>query len=119
MAALRKSPHSPANTVSDAEALKLVMEMMAIPGRSGEEAAIMDFIRGKLAEAGIPSANLTFDDAHRHNVLTILKSQSVPGHWIQMIEEITELAADEQSQMLGDSLPIGLRLLLGDGERGG
>ena len=28
---------------------RLVMEMMAIPGRSGEEAAIMDFIRGKLA----------------------------------------------------------------------
>ena len=29
---------------------RLVMEMMAIPGRSGEEAAIMDFIRGKLAD---------------------------------------------------------------------
>ena len=29
------------------------MEMMAIPGRSGEEAAIMDFIRGKLREAGV------------------------------------------------------------------
>jgi len=27
--------------VSDSEALKLVMEMMAIPGRSGEEAATM------------------------------------------------------------------------------
>ena len=34
---------------------RLVMEMMAIPGRSGEEAAIMDFIRGKLAEAGVPA----------------------------------------------------------------
>ena len=38
------------NPVSDAEALRLVMEMMAIPGRSGEEAAIMDFIRGKLID---------------------------------------------------------------------
>ena len=36
--------------VSDAEALALVMEMMAIPGRSGEEAAVMDFIRGKLID---------------------------------------------------------------------
>ena len=42
------------NSISDAEALALVMEMMAIPGRSGEEAAIMDFIRGKLIEAGVP-----------------------------------------------------------------
>ncbi len=40
-------------SVSDAEALALVMEMMAIPGRSGEELAVADFIRGQLADAGI------------------------------------------------------------------
>ena len=40
------------NSIDDAEALALVMEMMAIPGRSGEESAIMDFIRGKLLGAG-------------------------------------------------------------------
>jgi hypothetical protein len=28
-----------------------------------------------------------------------------------MVEEVTELEHDEQGQMLGDSLPIGLRLL--------
>ena len=44
------------SAVSDAEALALVMEMMAIPGRSGEEAAIMDFIRGKLTQAGVPAS---------------------------------------------------------------
>jgi tripeptide aminopeptidase len=52
--------------VSDAEALKLVMEMMATPGRSGEEAAIMELIRGKLIKAGVSKSQLTFDDAHRH-----------------------------------------------------
>ncbi len=41
--------------VRDAEALAMVMEMMAISGRSGEEAVIMDFIRKKLAAAGIPA----------------------------------------------------------------
>ena len=46
------------NSISDAEALALVMEMMAIPGRSGEEAAIMDFIRGKLIEAGVPQQRI-------------------------------------------------------------
>ncbi len=47
----------------------MVMQMMAIPGRSGEEAAIMDFIRGKLAEAGVPANALTTDDAHRRTPL--------------------------------------------------
>ena len=39
--------------VGDGEALALVTEMMAIPGRSGEEAGVLDFIRGKLVEAGV------------------------------------------------------------------
>ncbi len=54
------------NKVSDAEAFKLVMEMMAIPGRSGEETATMDFIRGKLIGAGYPASALAMDDANRH-----------------------------------------------------
>jgi tripeptide aminopeptidase len=51
--------------VSDSEALALVTEMMAIPGRSGEEAAIMEFIRGKLAVAGVTADALVMDDANR------------------------------------------------------
>lgn len=65
MVTKRSSTNPTKHPITDTEALRTVMQMMAIPGRSGEEAAIMDFIRGKLAEAGIPSANLTFDDAHR------------------------------------------------------
>jgi len=53
------------NKVSDAAAIALVMEMMAIPGRSGEEAAIMDYIHCKLIETGIPRRALSFDDANR------------------------------------------------------
>jgi len=53
--------------VSDAEALRLVIQMLAIPGRSGDEAAVMDFIRGKLIEAGAPPAAFTNDDAHRRS----------------------------------------------------
>ena len=51
------------------------------------------------------------DDNHRQNVLTALRGLSIPGHWIQMVEEVTELEASEQSQMFGESLPIGLRLM--------
>ena len=51
------------------------------------------------------------DDSHRVSVLAVLRSQAVPGHWVRMVEEITELEADEQSQMFGEGLPIGLRLV--------
>jgi hypothetical protein len=51
------------------------------------------------------------DDAHRDKVLSILRGQTVPGHWVQMVEEVAELDSDEQSQMFGEALPIGLRLV--------
>lgn len=57
------------SSISDAEALALVIEMMAIPGRSGEEAAIMDFIHGKLLATGVPQKSLSFDDANRRTPL--------------------------------------------------
>jgi hypothetical protein len=54
---------------------------------------------------------LDVDDSHRQSVLTVLRAQSVPGHWVRMVEEVTELEGEEQSQMFGESLPIGLRLI--------
>ncbi len=64
MKAKRKSNSRATPAVNDAEALKMVMEMMAIPGRSGEEAAIMGFIRRKLKNAGVAASALAVDDAH-------------------------------------------------------
>ncbi len=56
-------------SMSDADALAMVMEMMAIPGRPGEEAAIMDFIRKKLVAAGAPASAISMDDAHKRTPL--------------------------------------------------
>lgn len=65
-----KSPTTKApNPVSDAEALRLVMQMMAIPGRPADEAAIMDFIRNALLEAGAPKSAIATDDAHKRSPL--------------------------------------------------
>ena len=50
------------------------------------------------------------DDSRRDSVLTVLRRQKVPEHWVQMVEEVAELEADEQSQMFGEALPKGLRL---------
>jgi hypothetical protein len=54
---------------------------------------------------------LDVDDGHRHKVLAALRSIQAPAHWVRMVEEVSELEQEEQSQLLGDSLPIGLRLL--------
>jgi DNA-K related protein len=54
---------------------------------------------------------IDIDDSHRRTVLTVLRGMPVPGHWIQMVEETVELEAEEQSQMFGEALPIGLRLV--------
>ena len=57
---------------------------------------------------------LDVDDAHRVSVVNALHSQRVPPHWARMVEEIAELESEEQSQMFGESLPIGLRLVRTD-----
>jgi tripeptide aminopeptidase len=55
--------------ITDADALRLVMQMMAIPGRPSEETAIMNFIRDKLVVAGAAKSALVTDDAHRRSPL--------------------------------------------------
>jgi molecular chaperone DnaK (HSP70) len=54
---------------------------------------------------------LDVDDSHRRSVLSVLRGLEVPEHWVRMVEEVSELEREEQGQMLGDALPIGLRLL--------
>jgi hypothetical protein len=54
---------------------------------------------------------LDIDDAYRPRVLGVLRTLEIPKHWIRMVEEVLELEQEEQGQMLGDWLPIGLRLL--------
>jgi hypothetical protein len=54
---------------------------------------------------------LDIDDQHRDAVRTVLKSLKVPESWVKMIDEVVEMEGAEQSQMFGESLPIGLRLL--------
>ncbi len=70
MAVRRTTSRSAARSaVSDAEALRLVTEMLAIPGRSGEETAVIEFICRHLVEAGAPADALRTDNAHRQSLL--------------------------------------------------
>jgi molecular chaperone DnaK (HSP70) len=79
------------------------------PGNQSEQMA-WAFCLAQLARRTGQRA-LDIDDSHRRSVQTVLRGLEVPEHWLRMVEEVTELEREEQGQMLGDALPIGLRLL--------
>jgi tripeptide aminopeptidase len=76
--ARRKSAHPSANhkpaaaahlDVDHGRALRLVMELMAIPGTSGQEGAVAAYITKKLREAGAAASAIKTDDAHKKTPL--------------------------------------------------
>jgi hypothetical protein len=84
------------------------------PGHDSERLA-WAFCLAQLARRSGQRA-IDIDDSHRQSVLAVLKEQPVPPHWVQMVEEVSELATEEQSQMFGEALPIGLRLVRAEDE---
>jgi tripeptide aminopeptidase len=50
-------------------AIKLVTQLMAIPGRSGEEREILTSIRSRLRQIGVPASAIVEDTAHKRSPL--------------------------------------------------
>lgn len=50
-------------------ALRIVTELMAIPGRSGQEGEVASVVREHLVHAGVAAAAITFDTAHRQSAI--------------------------------------------------
>ena len=50
-------------------ALRFVTELMAIPGKSGEEADVADYVRRHVIEAGLAASAIEHDTAHRRTRL--------------------------------------------------
>jgi hypothetical protein len=53
---------------------------------------------------------LDVDDPHRDRVLDVLRNNSVPAAWIDLMQAAGGRGASEQAMVFGDSLPVGLRL---------
>ncbi len=63
---------SPATTTPEPDlsrATKLVVELMAIPGKSGEELAVAEFVKAKLLAAGASADTIRTDNANQKSVL--------------------------------------------------
>jgi molecular chaperone DnaK (HSP70) len=82
------------------------------PGHVSERVSWL-FCLGQLARRSGQRA-LDIDDPHRESVLTLLRREGASLHLVRGVEHVVALADEEQSEMFGESLPIGLRLLPGD-----
>ncbi len=58
----------PVKHLAPASAEELVTRLIALPGRSGAERPVLEFIAGALQHAGVPAGAIRFDLAHRRSV---------------------------------------------------
>ncbi len=58
-------PTTSVPTIDDAAAIDRVLQLLAVPGRSGQEAAIADLIISKLKAVGVPDSSIQFDTANK------------------------------------------------------
>lgn len=81
-------------------ALELVLEMMAIPGRSGQEGAVQKFVTDHLRSAGIPEGAIRTDQAHRRSVL--------PGEVGNLVVRLPGTASAPRRMLMAhlDTVPI-------------
>lgn len=66
---LSPNPASRLPTPNQARAQQLVMELMAIPGKSGDEGAVADYIRRKLIVGGAPTESIKTDDSTKRTLI--------------------------------------------------
>ncbi len=56
-----------AKVAEDKAAIGLVLELLAIPGKSGYERAVAELVVRKLKAAGVPDSAIAFDDANKQS----------------------------------------------------
>jgi tripeptide aminopeptidase len=66
---LRPSSQTAAAGLDLERSQQLVLELMAIPAKSGEEAPVADYIRQKLLAAGAPADAIVTDNAHERALI--------------------------------------------------
>jgi hypothetical protein len=106
----RRPLYGPLNTVLHHQTVESWLDVLLgfQPGHASETTA-WAFCLSQLARRTGQRA-LDINDSHRRSVLTVLQTLEIPSDWVRGVEEIVERRAEEQNQLFGDSLPIGLRL---------
>jgi hypothetical protein len=103
--------YGPLNTVIHHEIVERWLDgLLAFQSGHESERLSWAFCLAQLARRTGQRA-LDVDEAKRGRVLQALRERLAPEHWVRLVEEVSELEGEEQSQMFGESLPIGLRLV--------
>jgi hypothetical protein len=102
--------YGPLNTVVHQDVVEdWVAQLLAAPPDSTGDRLGWSFALAQMArQSGIYSIDLR--ENLRHQVVTALRAVKVPDAWPRMVEEIVRPEGADQSQLFGESLPIGLRL---------
>jgi molecular chaperone DnaK (HSP70) len=79
------------------------------PGHESERMAWL-FCLTQLARRSGQRA-LDVDEPHRQRVMQILQTYEAPPRWRRLVDEVVEVGGEEGSEIFGESLPIGLRLV--------
>jgi len=115
-------------TVDAQSAVALVMKLMSIPGRSREEAQVLDFIRTELIGAGVPEAGIEFDTAHRripgggevgNLIVRIPGTRRGPRRLLMAHTDTVPICAGCQPVLEGDRIRSSVRTGLGGDNRAG
>lgn len=106
--------YGPLNTILHHQTVEAWLEQLLTfqPSHSSETTS-WAFCLSQLARRTGQRA-LDLDDAHRQRVLEVLRKLAIPADWIKEVEEVRERKLEEQNQLFGDSLPIGLRIVQSD-----
>ncbi len=110
-----RSPlYGPLNTIVHHQVVEGWLDTLITfePGHVSEMLAL-SFCLSQLARRTGQRA-LDVDEPHRAGVAAVLNNLEIPRDWVRCVEEVVERRAEDQSQLFGDTLPIGLRLLPSD-----
>jgi hypothetical protein len=77
---------------------------------SGQHEQMRQFTISRIA-AGTGDRRLDIDSATLDSVRQHLQSVGAPAHWLDLLEVRTLETAEDQTKILGDSLPLGLTLV--------
>ncbi len=106
----RRLLYGPLNTIVHPELVAgWVDPLIAFEPSHPAEVTAWGFCLSQLARRTGQRA-LDVEEALSQRVAARLKEVSLPPGWVRMVEQVVERQAEEQSQVFGESLPIGLRL---------
>jgi hypothetical protein len=103
--------YAPLNHVVHAEAVsRWIHELVGYqPGHDSDRRAWLWTLTTMTRKTGV--RGLDVEDGLRDQVIAALHRHHAPGRYLELVTTGGELQKEEQQQMFGDDLPLGLRLV--------